>query len=142
MSRAGVAVGLGVDGSASNDSGNLISEARQAMLLQRVANGADAMSARASLELATRGGAKVLGRPDLGAIEVGKRADFVLWDTSDLALAGSWDPVAGLVLCGPTKPRAVYVEGHAIVQDYNLTTVDPADLARRAALAVTRLMAH
>jgi len=85
MRDAGVPVGLGVDGSASNDAGSLISEARQAMLLQRVENGAVAMSAREALEIATLGGAEVLNRPDLGALEIGKRADFVLWDQSQVA---------------------------------------------------------
>ncbi|HAR82069.1 MAG TPA: 8-oxoguanine deaminase, partial [Sulfitobacter pontiacus] len=80
MRDAGVPVGLGVDGSASNDAGNLVAEARQAMLLQRVAGGADAMSAREALEIATRGGADILGRPECGRIEVGARADIAIWD--------------------------------------------------------------
>ena len=82
MRDAGVPVGLGVDGSASNDAGNLITEARQAMLLQRVAQGANAMSAREALEIATRGGADILGRPDCGRLDVGKRADVAIWDVS------------------------------------------------------------
>ena len=80
MRDAGVKVGLGVDGSASNDAGNLVAEARQAMLLQRVMNGAGAMGAREALEIATLGGARVLGRPDCGSLEVGKRADIAVWD--------------------------------------------------------------
>ncbi|MFZ1346044.1 MAG: 8-oxoguanine deaminase, partial [Tabrizicola sp.] len=80
MRDAGVKVGLGVDGSASNDAGNLVAEARMALLLQRVARGADAMSAREALEIATLGGAQVLGRDDLGSVEVGKRADLAIWD--------------------------------------------------------------
>ena len=91
MLRAGVNVGLGVDGSASKDSRHLMNEARQAMLLQRVANVGDAMSARTALELATRGGAKALGRDDLGSIEIGKRADFAAFRASELALSGAWD---------------------------------------------------
>ncbi|MEH6359513.1 MAG: 8-oxoguanine deaminase, partial [Amylibacter sp.] len=79
MRDAGVKVGLGVDGSASNDAGHLLDEARQMLLLQRVQNGADAMSAREVLEIATLGGAQVLGRHDCGSIEVGKRADFAIW---------------------------------------------------------------
>ncbi len=124
MRDAGVKVALGVDGSASNDSGHLLAEARQALLLQRVANGADAMSARETLEIATRGGAEVLGRPDLGSLEVGKRADFAVWDVSGLEAAGSWDPVAALVLCGPFNVRDLFVEGRAVVREGHLTGVE------------------
>jgi len=139
MLDAGVPVGLGVDGSASNDSGHLMAEARQAMLLQRVMNGAEAMPARAALELATRGGAAVLGRSDLGSIEVGKRADFVLWDMQDLPLAGGWDPVAALVLCGPISAREVRVEGRAVVKDGHLNGCRERDLAQEAHAAAMRL---
>ena len=139
MREAGVKVGLGVDGSASNDGGHLSAEMRQAMLLQRVANGADALSARCALELATRGGAQVLGRDDLGSIEVGKRADFVLWPTDTIAMAGAWDPVSALVLTGPTSPKEVWVEGRLIVADGQLTTEDVSALSEAAAKAVARL---
>ncbi|MCF6303765.1 MAG: 8-oxoguanine deaminase [Rhodobacteraceae bacterium] len=124
MRDAGVNVALGVDGSASNDSGSLIAEARQAMLLQRVQNGADSIGAREILEIATLGGAKVLGRQDCGSLEIGKRADFAIWDMSGLQNAGSWDPVAALVFCGPQKVRDLYVEGRAVVQAGNLTGID------------------
>lgn len=120
---AGVKVGLGVDGSASNDSANLILETRQAMLLQRVARGADAMSAREALEIATRGGAEVLGRSDVGQLAVGKRADIAIWDVSGIASAGSWDPAA-LVLAGPSKVRDLLVEGRAVVRDGQMVTID------------------
>ena len=123
MRDAGVKVGLGVDGSASNDSSNLMSEARQAMLLQRVALGADAMSAREALAIATRGGAEVLGRDDCGQIAVGKRADIAVWDVSGIESAGSWDP-AVLLLAGPNKVRDLFVEGHQVVRDCQITTVD------------------
>jgi len=116
-------VGLGVDGSASNDSGNLIAEARQAMLLQRVANGADKMSAREALEIATRGGAEVLGRDDCGQISVGKRADIAIWDVSGISSAGSWDPAA-IVLAGPTQVRDLIVEGRQVVRDGQISTID------------------
>ncbi|MBO9478112.1 8-oxoguanine deaminase [Shimia sp. R11_0] len=135
MRDAGVPVGLGVDGSASNDAGNLILEARQAMLLQRVAQGADAMSAREALEIATRGGAEILGRHDCGQIAVGKRADLALWDVSGIEAAGSWDPVA-LLLAGPTTVRDLFVEGRQIVRDGQVTTLDlRAVMARQNALA-------
>ena len=124
MRDRGVKVALGVDGSASNDSGHLLSEARQAMLLQRVKNGADAMSAREALEIATLGGAAVLGRDDCGSLEIGKRADFAIWDVSGLEAAGSWDPVAALVLCGPFQVRDLFVEGRAVVRSGNLTGIE------------------
>ncbi len=123
MRDRGVPVGLGVDGSASNDAGNLILEARQAMLLQRVSKGADAMSAREALEIATRGGADILGRPECGRIAIGKRADIAIWDANCLENAGSWDPAA-LLLAGPTKVKHLIVDGRMIVEDGQLLSVD------------------
>ncbi len=135
MRDAGVKVGLGVDGSASNDSGNLILEARQAMLLQRVARGADAMSAREALEITTRGGAAVLNRPDCGQIAPGKRADIAIWDVSGVESAGSWDPAA-LLLAGPTRVRHLFVEGRQIVRDGQIATLDlPKVIERQNRLA-------
>ncbi|MFC2969696.1 8-oxoguanine deaminase [Acidimangrovimonas pyrenivorans] len=139
MRDAGVPVGLGVDGSASNDAGNLIGEARQAMLLQRVANGADAMSAREALWIATRGGAEVLGRDDCGQLAPGMRADIAVWDVSGIESAGSWDPAA-LLLAGPTRVRDLFVEGRQVVRDGQVTTIDlPRVIERQNALA-RRLM--
>ena len=123
MRDQGVKVGLGVDGSASNDIANLMDEARQAMLLQRVQNGADAMSAREALEIATRGGADVLGRPECGRIAVGKRADIAIWNINGIESAGSWDPAA-LVIAGPNKVRHLFVEGRQIVRDWHMATLD------------------
>ncbi len=123
MRDAGVNVGLGVDGSASNDVGSLIGEARQTMLLQRVANGADAMSAREALEIATRGGAEVLGREDCGQIAVGKRADIAIWDVSGVHSAGSWDPAA-ILLAGPVTVKHLLVEGRQIVADGRVVSFD------------------
>ncbi|GFE48490.1 8-oxoguanine deaminase [Roseobacter cerasinus] len=135
MREAGVPVGLGVDGSASNDAGNLVAEARQAMLLQRVAQGADAMSARAALEIATRGGADVLGRPECGRIAVGARADIAVWDASGIETAGSWDPAA-LLLAGPTVVHDLIVEGREVVRDGQVVTLDmPGLIARQTRLA-------
>lgn len=136
MRDAGVKVGLGVDGSASNDAGNLVLEARQALLLQRVTRGADAMSAREALEVATLGGARVLGRGDCGSIEVGKRADIALWDVAGIEAAGSWDPVASLVLCGPTRVRDLFVEGRRVVRAGQMATIDlPRVIERQNRLA-------
>lgn len=123
MRDQGVKVGLGVDGSASNDSGNLVAEARQSMMLQRVAGGADKMSDREALEIATRGGAEVLGRSDCGQIAVGKRADIAIWDVSGVASAGSWDSAA-LLLAGPTQVRDLFVEGRQVVRDGHIVTID------------------
>ena len=135
MRDAGVRVGLGVDGSASNDIGNLAAEARQAMLLQRVRNGADAMSAREALEIATRGGAEVLGRDDCGQIAIGKRADIAVWDAETIENAGSWDPAA-LLLAGPAKVHALFVEGQQVVSEGQIATIDlPKVISRQNALA-------
>ena len=123
MRDASVRVGLGVDGSASNDVGSLINEARQTMLLQRVSLGADAMSAREALEIATRGGAQVLGRDDCGQIAIGKRADVAIWDVSGVTSAGSWDPAA-ILLAGPTRVRDLFVEGHRVVADNHIVSFD------------------
>jgi cytosine/adenosine deaminase-related metal-dependent hydrolase len=137
MVAAGVRVGLGVDGSASNDSGHMLNEARQAMLLQRVAKGAGAMTARQALELATIGGARTLNRPDIGSLAAGKAADFAAFDLGDIAFSGAgWDPVAALVLCGPTKAETVAVAGRTIVENGVCVTIDRrATLARHRALA-------
>ncbi len=138
MRDAGVSVGLGVDGSASNDMGNLAAEARQSMLLQRVANGADAMSAREALEIATRGGAAVLGRDDCGQIAVGKRADIAVWDARAVENAGSWDPAA-LVLAGPAKVRDLFVEGHQVVANGRMQTIDLDKVINRQNALAARL---
>jgi cytosine/adenosine deaminase-related metal-dependent hydrolase len=130
MRDAGVPVGLGVDGSASNDMASLSVEARQAMLLQRVANGADAMSAYEALEIATRGGADVLGRPDCGRLEVGKRADIAIWDTTGIASSGSWDPAA-MLLAGPTQVKHLFVEGRQVIRSGAITTLDLPQLIER-----------
>lgn len=136
MRDRGVKVGLGVDGSASNDAGNLMAEARQTLLLQRVANGADAMGAREALEIATLGGAQVLGRADCGSIEVGKRADIAIWDVSGIEAAGHWDAVAALIFCGPMRVKHLFVEGRQVVADGQLITVElPAVVERQNRLA-------
>jgi cytosine/adenosine deaminase-related metal-dependent hydrolase len=138
MRDAGVPVGLGVDGSASNDAGSLIDEARQAMLLQRVALGAEAMGAREALAIATRGGAAVLGRDDIGQIAPGMRADLAVWDVAGIESAGSWDPAA-LVLAGPRQVRELYVEGRVVVRDGRLATVDAGRAAAEARASVRYL---
>ena len=140
MRDAGVHVGLGVDGSASNDTGNLVAEARMAMLLQRVAYGADRMSAREALWIATRGGAEVLGRDDIGQIAPGKRADLAIWDVTGPGSAGSWDRAA-LLLAGPAGVRDLFVEGRQVVRDGQVTTFDLGRALETQTQLARRLMA-
>jgi cytosine/adenosine deaminase-related metal-dependent hydrolase len=136
MLHQGVQVGVGVDGSASNDSSHMLAEARQAMLAARVRaglmgaslSGDDAppiMSARQALEIATRGGAEVLGRNDIGSLEVGKCADFFAININQLDYAGALhDPVAATVFCSPLKADYTVVGGNFIVRDGEMVTVD------------------
>jgi 8-oxoguanine deaminase len=125
MRAAGVQVGLGVDGSASNDGAHLLGEARQAMLLQRVGGGAGALTARQALELATRGGARVLGRDDIGCLAPGMAADFAAFDLSQVGFAGAHhDPVAALVFCAPAAAAWSVINGRIVVREGRLATVD------------------
>jgi cytosine/adenosine deaminase-related metal-dependent hydrolase len=125
MRSAEVPVGLGVDGSASNDSGHLLAEARQAMLLARAGFGPDAMTARDALEIATLGGAKVLNRDDIGALAPDMAADFVAFDLRTIAFAGGLhDPVAALVFCAPAGVAFSVINGRIVVKEGRLTTVD------------------
>jgi cytosine/adenosine deaminase-related metal-dependent hydrolase len=139
MQAGGLRIGLGVDGSASNDSGHLLLEARQAMLMQRAVGGAEAVDPRAALRLATRGGADVLGRDDLGMLAPGKRADLAVWDVRQFATMGSWDPVAALVLAPPAGVRDLFVEGRAVVRGGRLAQIDGEAVLRAAESSVTRL---
>jgi 8-oxoguanine deaminase len=126
----GVPIGLGVDGSASNDSGNLLAEARQAMLLQRLSvsprlGEGDQAPVRRWLEAATVGGARLLGRDDVGVLRPGMRADLAAFDLGRIEFAGALhDPVAALLLCDPVPARAVFVDGEAVIDDYAHTALD------------------
>ncbi len=133
MLDAGIRVGLGVDGSASNDGGNALAEARQALLLQRVAAGPAALTAREALRLATRGGADVLGRDDLGRLAPGCAADVVAFDLDRIEYAGAaeHDPVAALVLCAPTPVALAVIQGRIVVREGRLTTIDLGPVAER-----------
>ena len=134
---AGVPVGLGVDGSASNDGGNLHAEARQAMLLARLAaspalGGGPQMPARTALEMATLGGARVLGRGDVGSLEVGKQEDCFTLDLDRLEYAGArHDPVAAALLAAPTPARHVVVAGKRVIDDGRHATIDETELVVR-----------
>ena len=144
MLNAGLHVGLGVDGSASNDSSHLLAEARQALLLQRVGFGVDALSAREALELATRGGARVLGRDDVGHLAPGMAADVVAFDLNDVGFAGSeHDPLAALVFCAPTRADLSIIHGRVVIRDGRLATVDlPPIVERHRALARILVRGH
>lgn len=137
MRDAGVPVGLGVDGSASNDAASMINEARQALLLQRVGFGPSAMTAREALEIATVGGARVLGRDDIGVLAAGMAADFVAFDTRGVGMAGGLhDPVAALVFCNPGQAAYSVVNGRVVVREGHLATLDlPSLVTRHNALA-------
>jgi cytosine/adenosine deaminase-related metal-dependent hydrolase len=132
MLDAGVSVGLGVDGTASNERGDLMLEVKQAVLVARGRGGPRAMSVRDALRLGTRGGAAVLGRGDIGSLEAGKRADIAVWSTDGLeqAGAGNGDPVAGLVLSGPHRVDRLYVGGAPVVRDAQLVRADEEEIAR------------
>jgi 8-oxoguanine deaminase len=148
----GVKVGLGVDGSASNDGSHMLAEARQAMLLARLRSALDGaslsntedawiMTGRQALELATRGGAAVLGRSDIGSLEVGKCADLVSFNLNQLDYAGALhDPVAALVFCSPQRVEWNIVHGRPVVQSGSLLTVDVPELVQRHNRAARRLL--
>jgi cytosine/adenosine deaminase-related metal-dependent hydrolase len=140
MVDAGVPVGFGVDGSASNDGAHMLGEARQAMLLQRVGFGPDAMTARQALELATLGGAKVLNRDDIGALKPGMSADIVMFKLDQIAFAGALhDPVAALVFCTPANVSHSIINGKVVVKDGILQTVDLPRVIERHNRLATRL---
>jgi cytosine/adenosine deaminase-related metal-dependent hydrolase len=125
MRAQGVPVGLGVDGSASNDAAHMLNEARMALLLQRVGFGPDAMTARQALEIATIGGAQVLGRDDIGALAPDMAADFVAFDLEQIAFAGGrHDPVAALVFCASAGVACSVVNGRVVVREGRLTTIE------------------
>lgn len=152
MLHAGVKVGLGVDGSASNDSSNLLGEARLAMLAARVRAGImgaslssdeapPLMTARQALEIATRGSASVLGRGDLGSIEPGKCADFFAVNLNNLDYAGALhDPVAAAIFCAPVRADLTVVGGKTIVKDGQLQTLDLPSLIEKHNRAARRLL--
>jgi len=136
---AGARVGLGVDGSASNERGDLLYEAKQALLVARGRGGARAMGVREALRLATRGGAAVLRRDDLGSLEPGKRADVAVWRTDGLELGGAEDLVAGLVLSAPHRVDRLLVGGEEVVRGGALVRADEREIAREHRREAARL---
>jgi 8-oxoguanine deaminase len=128
---AGAPVGLGVDGSASNERSDLLFEVKQALLVARGRGGPRAMTCREALRLGTRGGAAVLGRDDIGQLAPGKRADIAVWRANCLELGGAeGDPVAGLVFSAPHRVDRLYVGGEDVVRDGHLTRADEDEIAR------------
>ena len=139
MEDAGMRVGLGVDGSASNDSSNLMQEVRAAFLLQRNRYGVKKVSHKDALRWATKGSAACVGRTDIGEIAVGKMADFALFKLDELRFSGSGDPLAALVLCGAHRADRVMVGGRWIVENGQLPGLDLTDLIRRHSAAARKL---
>lgn len=141
LRSAGAPVGLGVDGAASNEAGSLLEEVRHAVLFARAKHGPEAMTVRDALEMATIGGAEVLGRGDeLGSIEPGKLADLALWRMDTLAHAGITDPVAALVLGTPPPLELLLVDGKAVVERDTVLTVDEQTVAARVAVVQESLL--
>jgi 8-oxoguanine deaminase len=138
---ANVRVGLGVDGSASNERSDLFLDVKQALLVARARGGPAAMTAREALRLATRGGASVLGREDIGQLVPGKRADLAAWRIDGLELGGADDPVAGLVFSGPHRVDRLYVGGNEVVRDGRLVRADEAEIAQEHRVQAQRFAA-
>ncbi|MFZ2618156.1 MAG: 8-oxoguanine deaminase [Anaerolineae bacterium] len=137
----GASVGLGVDGSASNDGAHLLGEARQAMLLQRVLGNPAALTAQEALELATLGGAAVLGRDDIGALAPGMAADFIGLNLNRLAYSGALhDPLAAVLFCAPQPVDLSVINGRVRVQEGQIVGLDAADLVARHSAASRRLV--
>lgn len=130
MLGAGVRVGLGVDGSASNERSDLFFEVKQALLVCRGRGGGAAITAREAIRLGTRGGAAVLRRDDIGSLEPGKCADFAVWRTDVLELGGADDLVAGIVFAGPFRPDRLVVGGEIVVSDGHLVNADETEIAK------------
>jgi 8-oxoguanine deaminase len=142
LERAGAAVGLGVDGSASNDGSNLMQEVRAAFLLQRGRYGVGRVSHRDALRWATTGSAACIGRPELGAIAVGRMADLALFRLDELRFSGHGDPLAALVLCGAHRADRVMVGGRWAVENGEIAGLDLADLVHRHGAAARALQAR
>jgi cytosine/adenosine deaminase-related metal-dependent hydrolase len=136
--EANVRVGLGVDGSASNERSDLFLEVKQALLVARTRGGPKAMNPREALRLGTRGGAAVLGRDDIGRLSPGKRADVAVWRTDGLELGGADDLVAGLVFSGPHRVDRLYVGGEEVVRDGQLVRADASEIAKEHRVQAAR----
>jgi cytosine/adenosine deaminase-related metal-dependent hydrolase len=136
----GAPVGLGVDGSASNERSDLSFEVKQAVLVARARQGPLAMTTREALAMATRGGGAVLRRNDIGSLEPGKRADIAVWRTDGLELAGAADPVAGWVLSAPHRVDRLFVAGEEVVRDGRLVLAEEEEIAREQRAQARRFL--
>lgn len=141
LEDGGAPVGIGVDGSASNDSSNMIQEVRQAMLLQRLQYGAERVDHKRALSWATKGSARCIGRDDIGEIAVGKRADIACFKLDEMRFSGAQDPLAALLLCGAYRAHGVMVEGNWRVMDGSLVGVDEQALIAEHTAAARALWA-
>ncbi|MCS5592371.1 MAG: 8-oxoguanine deaminase [Gammaproteobacteria bacterium] len=145
LEKAGCTIGIGVDGSASNDGSNMIAEVRQAMYLQRLRYGASKISHQLAYYWATKGSAKLLGRSDIGEIAVGKQADLALFKLDEMRFSGSHDPLAALLLCGAQKADCVMVAGKWRVANGKIIGLDEKELISRhgaAAVELRKLSTH
>ncbi len=140
LRKKGVNVGLAVDGSASNDSSNMLAEVKQALLLQRVMHGPSAITAKEAIELATLGSARCLGRDDVGLLQEGLGADIALFDLETLSYSGAHDPLGALVLCSPTTVHTLIVNGKIVIQNHELMTVDVKKIVRNHRAISTKLV--
>jgi cytosine/adenosine deaminase-related metal-dependent hydrolase len=142
MLKLGIRVGLGVDGSASNDTSDMLGEVRNCFLVQRLGGGSSALTARQAIDAATRGGASLLGRDDLGALREGLVADLTGIDVSDISHAGSFhDPLASVVMCGSSHNVSLtVVNGKVVVRDGRLAAVDEREIVEHANQAARRMI--
>ena len=141
LREAGVPIGLGIDGSAANDASNMILELRQALFLQRVFHGPEALKIDDVLHMATQGSAVCWGDDHLGAIEVGKAADLALFDLNAMEYSGAHDPLGALVLCAPTRVHTLIIGGRVVIKDHELLTVDIEALAHKHHQKALQLLA-
>ena len=142
LRKAGCPVGLGVDGSASNDSSHMLAEARQALLLHRLRHGAAAVKGSDALRMATVEGARCLGREDIGSLEAGKRADVALFDLRALGYSGAGDAMAALLLCAPAQVHTLVIEGRTVVENGELRTLRLEPLVRKHGRLAARLRGY
>lgn len=140
LQSAGSPVGLGVDGSASNDASHMLAEVRQALLLTRLIHGAHGMKMLEALALATVGGAGCLGREDIGQLAPGKAADVALFSLEEIGYSGAGDPLAALLLCHPTRVDTLIVNGRVVVEEGRLTTIELRPIIERHRSIARRMM--
>jgi 8-oxoguanine deaminase len=140
LRSAGVPVGLAVDGSASNDASNMLLELRQALFLQRVLHGADAIKLTDVLEMATVESARCLGRNDIGALEVGKRADLAIFDLNELNYSGAGDPLGALVLCAPTNVHTLIIDGEIVIKNSEFVNTNIGEIQARHRVIAREMM--